>query len=206
LVEPVAGTTIGLGYRSQMTHDLDGHFSGDGLSQSANTTLNLPDMVTLSLRHEITPTTRLLGTVEWTNWSRFQDVSVTIPGVTTLGEAANWSDGWFYSVGGEYDYSSVLTLRSGVAYEVSPIDDPTKRLVQIPDNNRIWLNIGASYKCEFCRELLHSEATTLDVGYSHVFIEDGAFNDTTPDGSTQITGTINNAHFDLVSVGVRSEW
>ncbi len=205
LLEPTAGTSIGLGYRSQLTHDLDGRFSAGGSSFDASSSLNLPDIVTLSLRQEITPTTRLLGTVEWTNWSLFKDVSVKTP-AGTLGETANWSDGWFFSVGGEYDYSPLLTLRSGVAYELSPIDDASKRLVQIPDNNRVWLNIGASYKCDFCRSLLHSEETTLDVGYSHVFIQDGGFNDTTPDGSAQIAGNITDAHFDLVSVGMRTKW
>ncbi|MBS0250407.1 MAG: outer membrane protein transport protein [Proteobacteria bacterium] len=206
LLEPMAGTSIGLGYRSQLTHDLDGHFRNGAFGSDATSSLNLPDIVTLSLRQEITPTTRLLGTVEWTNWSLFKDVSVKIPAVGSLGETANWSDGWFFSLGGEYDYSPLLTLRSGVAYEISPIDDPTKRLVQIPDNNRVWLNIGASYKCDFCRSLLNSEETTLDVGYSHVFIENGGFNDTTPDGSTQIAGNITDAHFDLVSVGMRTKW
>lgn len=205
LIEPLAGTTIGVGYRSQMTHDLSGRFGGVGPSQAASSTLDLPDIVTVSLRQEITPRTRLLGTVEWTNWSRFKNVSVDLPGGVSLGEAANWSDGWFFSVGGEYDYSPLLTLRSGVAYEISPIDDPTKRLVQVPDNNRIWLNIGASYKCDFCRELLHSEATTLDFGYSHVFIQDGAFDLNTPTG-IPVSGLVTNAHFDLVSIGMRTKW
>lgn len=204
MLEPVAGTTIGLGYRSQMTHDFGGHFSSGGVGADANSTLNLPDIVTLSLRQEITPTARLLGTVEWTNWSVFKDVSISLPG-GTLGEKANWSDGWFFSVGGEYDYSPLLTLRSGVAYEISPIDDPTKRLVQVPDNNRVWLNIGASYKCNFCQNLLHSEATTLDLGYSHVFVQDGAFDLNTPTG-IPMSGLVSNAHFDLVSIGMRTKW
>ncbi|RUO97481.1 outer membrane protein transport protein [Hyphomicrobium sp.] len=205
MLEPVAGTTIGLGYRSQMTHDLDGNLSGLGPSHDATSTLDLPDIVTLSLRQEMTPTTRLLGTVEWTNWSRFQNVAVSAPGIPALNVAANWNDGWFFSLGGEYDYSPLLTLRSGVAYELSPIDDASKRLVQVPDNNRVWLNIGASYKCEFCRSLLNSEQTTLDFGYSHVFIQDGAFDLETPTG-IPVTGLVRNAEFDLLSMGVRTKW
>jgi long-chain fatty acid transport protein len=206
LLEPFEGTSIGLGYRSQLTHNFDGSLRGVGPTTSASSTLNLPDIVTLSLRQVVTPTTRLLGTVEWTNWSVFKDISVSAPGRPTLGEAANWSDGWFFSVGGEYDYSPLLTLRSGVAYEISPIDDPTKRLIQVPDNNRVWLNIGASYKCDYCRSLLHTEETTLDVGYSHVFIQDGGFNDLGPAGAPAVAGNVTNAYFDLVSVGMRSKW
>ena len=36
-----------------------------------------PDIVTLSLRQEMTPNMRLLGTVQWENWSRFKQLSVT---------------------------------------------------------------------------------------------------------------------------------
>ncbi len=50
---------------------------------------------------------------------------------------------------------------------LSPEDSATKRFTTIPDNNRVWLNLGASYKW--------SQATTIDVAYSHVFVQDGAF-------------------------------
>jgi long-chain fatty acid transport protein len=203
-LEPAAGTTIGLGYRSQLTHDLDGsfHSAAGGVTVPAVGTIDLPDIVTLSLRQVMTPTTRLLGTVQWTNWSRFKDVSVSLPGGAGLSVPANWDDGWFFSVGGEYDYSRDLTLRSGVAYEISPIDDPSKRLVQIPDNNRVWLSIGASYKW--------SEATTFDAGYSHIFIQDGGINLYTPSGPgvAPVGPFIGNAEasVDLISVGMRTKW
>lgn len=199
-IEPTAGTTIGLGYRSQMTHDLEGTFHGDLLTGGANVpaigTINLPDIVTLSLRQVVTPTTRLLGTVQWSNWSRFKDVALSSP-VGNLAVQSNWDDGWFFSVGGEYDYSPTLTLRSGVAYEISPIDDATKRLVQIPDNNRVWLSIGASYKW--------SDAITLDVGYSHIFIQDGGLDLYSPLGQGPFVGNVE-ASVDLFSVGMRTKW
>lgn len=204
-LEPTAGTTIGLGYRSQMTHDLEGTFTGDlltgGQTVPAVGTINLPDIVTLSLRQVVTPDTRLLGTVQWSNWSRFKDLPLSTPG-GQLSMPANWDDGWFFSVGGEYDYSPALTLRTGVAYEISPIDSPSKRLVQIPDNNRVWLSVGASYKW--------SEAITLDVAYSHIFIEDGGVSLYTADNPTGITlgpftGNVE-ASVDLFSVGMRTRW
>ncbi|WP_291163376.1 OmpP1/FadL family transporter [Hyphomicrobium sp.] len=204
-LEPAPGTTIGLGYRSQMTHDMEGTFHSVALTAGTNVpgvaTVNLPDIVTLSGRQVITPTTRLLGTVQWTNWSRFKDLPLDIPG-HTLAVEANWNDGWFFSVGGEYDYSPLLTLRSGVAYEISPIDSATGRLVQIPDNNRIWLSVGASYKW--------SESITLDVGYSHLFIQDGGVELSPPsvDGvpnPTTFSGT-SQAAVDLFSVGMRTKW
>ncbi|CCB65128.1 Membrane protein involved in aromatic hydrocarbon degradation [Hyphomicrobium sp. MC1] len=204
-LEPFTGTTIGLGYRSQLTHNIDGSFSAlGGLPGTA--TVNLPDIVTLSGRQVITPTTRLLGTVEWTNWSRFKNLPLSLPSIGGgLNLPTNWADGWFFSVGGEYDYTPYLTLRTGVAYEMSPIDSATGRIVQIPDNNRVWLSVGASYKW--------TEATTFDIGYSHIFIQDGGVDISTPEG----TGTLaplptlefkgeSQAAVDLVSFGMRTRW
>jgi len=205
-LEPTQGTTIGLGYRSQMTHDLEGSFHSAALPSVVNgpgvATLNLPDIVTLSARQVITPTTRLLGTIEWTNWSVFKDLPLALPGGNQLDVKANWHDGWFFSVGGEYDYSPLLTLRSGVAYELSPIQDASERLVQVPDNNRVWLSVGASYKW--------SDSITLDAGYSHIFVQDGGIKQSPPtfDGfPTGPTFTGNSqASIDLISVGVRTKW
>ncbi|HET6388014.1 OmpP1/FadL family transporter [Hyphomicrobium sp.] len=205
-IEPRAGTTIGLGYRSQMTHELEGTFHSDGITSGFNVPgtakVNLPDIVTLSARQEITPTTRLLGTVEWKNWSVFKQLPLDLPGGNQLALDTNWHDGWFFSVGGEYDYSPVLTLRSGVAYEISPIRDASERIVQIPDNDRVWLSIGASYKW--------SDSITLDAGYSHIFVQDGGISRSPatfngfPTGPT-FNGTVE-ASIDLFSVGVRTKW
>ncbi|MFA5958781.1 OmpP1/FadL family transporter [Hyphomicrobium sp.] len=206
MIEPAKGTTIGLGYRSGMDLNLGGNFRQPlaiaptipAGSYNATGSLKLPDLVTASFRQEVTPQTRLLGTVEWTNWSRFQSLDLVSDGAGgKLSIPANWSNGWFFSLGGEYDYSPVITLRTGVAYELSPEDDATKRFTTIPDNNRVWLNFGASYKW--------SETITLDFAYSHIFVQDGAFERASPTLPVTLTGEqVSSA--DLISVGLRSQW
>jgi len=207
MLEPFVGTTIGLGYRSQLTHNIDGSFAAQSLpggGMPGTATVNLPDIVTLSARQVITPTTRLLGTVEWTNWSRFKNIPLALP-IGGLSLPTNWDDGWFFSIGGEYDYTRYLTLRTGVAYEISPIDSATGRIVQIPDNNRIWVSVGASYKW--------TDATTFDIGYSHIFVQDGALDLQTPTGSGALSPLPvlpfkgeSQAAVDLVSLGMRTRW
>jgi long-chain fatty acid transport protein len=197
LLAPAAGTSIGLGWRSALTHELDGNlsiptFGIAGVPTKAE--IKLPDIVTLGFRQAVSSNTRLLGTVEWTNWSRFDKVTLSsIP----FALETNWSDGWFFSAGGEYDYSPALTLRAGAAYEISPVDDPTKRLTTIPDNDRVWLNIGASYK--------YSEATTIDFAYSHVFVQDGDFDRSNLTGAIREQGNVA-ASVDLISFGYRTRW
>jgi long-chain fatty acid transport protein len=78
----------------------------------------------------------------------------------------NYRDGWFYALGAEYAYSPALVLRGGVAYEVSPIEDRTRDIL-LPDSNRVWVSLGASYK--------YSEQIIVDFGYSHIFFDDAPF-------------------------------
>lgn len=220
LLQPTASTTIGLGYRSQLTHKLEGDFGtvGTPLRIDGEVELNLPDIVTLSFRQAITPQARVMGTVEWSHWSRFQELrveaanngltifdinprtglpaSTTTTGQTIATIDANWADGWFFSLGGEYDLNARTTLRAGVAYEISPVDDPTKRIIGIPDSDRIWLSLGGSYKW--------SEFTTLDFAYTHIFLDDATFDRTSLSGFA-LQGDVE-ASTDIVSVSLRTKW
>jgi long-chain fatty acid transport protein len=175
LWQPTHATSIGLGYRSAVTEDVNGDFtrgaglSGPAVSTTATGRLTLPDEVTLSARQYVSPRLALLGTIEWQNWSRVQNVAATssgCPGGVCEVLNLNYRDGWFYSIGAEYALNPQLTLRTGVAYETSPIQDSTRDIL-LPDSNRVHLAAGASYK--------YSEKITLDVGYSHLFFQDGTF-------------------------------
>lgn len=197
---PAAGTNIGLGYRSQMTQTLEGDFFSPavGGTVGANVELKLPDIVTLSLRQAVAPNMRVLGTVEWTQWSRFDELRVKSAnsGVTLAAIPANWSDSWLFSVGGEYDVNRALTLRTGVGYEISPVDDPTKRIVGIPDSNRIWASIGASYK--------YSASTSIDFAYTHIFLEDAELRRTSLQGLAVVADV--EAKTDILSVALKTRW
>ena len=74
------------------------------------------------------------------------------------------------------------TVRSGVAYEESPVQNPVERSARLPDTNRVWLSVGATRNI--------SPSTTLNLAYSHVFFEDGSIDRTTefPVGDIQFLG------------------
>ncbi len=195
LLQPTAGTSIGLGYRSQLTQELEGDFvTARGVVPNAQADLELPGILTLSLRQDIAPNMRLLGTVEWTDWSRFKQLVLTPVGLTI---PANWSDGWFFSVGGEYDLNPGLTLRAGIGYEISPVDDPTKRFTSIPDNDRVWLSGGGTVKI--------SDKISADFSYTHVFVETGDFQRTGPGSGFVYTGQ-SEAQVDIFSVSMKTRW
>ncbi len=179
LWNPNRGTTVGLGFRSSINHDLDGNFDIAGVPLLAGVTANLktPETVTLSLRQALTPQLTGLASVEWANWSRLQSLDVfcttntppfCAPGALRDSIALGWHDSWFFSGGLEYALSPVATLRTGVAYEKSPIQNPEERTVRTPDSDRIWASIGASWK--------FSPNASLDFAYSHIFVKDASIN------------------------------
>ncbi len=197
LLKPAEGTSVGLGFRSSIEHDLEGSFnSPTGLTLPVTATLETPEMVTFSISQAVSNAMRVMGTVEWSNWSRVDTVPVVgLPGAVI---DANWDDGWFVSGGMEYDYMPGLTLRGGVAYEKSPIREPGQRLVQLPDSDRIWVGLGASYR--------YSEATTLDFSYAHVFFEDAHLTR----GALGLPAFVLDADVEnsanIISVGMRTRW
>lgn len=209
-VEPTPGTSIGLGYRSGISHTLKGHSElGTIAKTKAQASAILPDMASLGVRHAVSPTTRILGEVEWVNWSRFGVIPIVItepiPGMAAAGSTVanldfRWRDGWLFAIGGEYDWSPTLTLRTGVGYEISPVDGATTRLVQDPDSNRLWLSLGGSYDWD--------ANTRLDFSYSHLFFENSAPFNRVP-SSTSLNGPalIGTADIseDLISVGFKTD-
>jgi long-chain fatty acid transport protein len=199
LLQPAAGTSIGLGWRSQLTHKLEGDFGQVGGGKvSATAELDLPDIVTLSLTQALAPNLRVLGTVEWSHWSRFKELRVDRSVGSDLVIGANWSDGWFFALGAEYDYSRQLTLRAGAAYEISPVDSPEKRIITIPDSDRVWLSAGLSYKW--------SEATTIDLAYTHIFFDDAPFERSLISDPSKILKGEVDASTDIITLGLKMKW
>jgi long-chain fatty acid transport protein len=216
LWQPLPGTSLGLGFRSAVGLDVSGAFTrgegaltGGAFRADATAGLTLPEQVTFSFRQAVAPRWAVLGTVEWQNWSRLGDVAAVGPGCPEAGVCEvlnlNFRDGWFFSLGAEYTWSPTLRLRGGVAYEISPIGDRTRSIL-LPDSNRVFLGVGASYK--------HSEHIVVDFAYSHIFFADAPYCIASPDtGSTHCNAATppdaillrgsNDSSVDLVSIGLR---
>jgi len=193
------GTTVGLGYRSSVQHNLEGTATivGTAIGNSIEAGINTPETVTLSLRQALGPRWTGLATVEWSNWSRLKALEVectSTPCVPPLNPTLplGWHDGWFFSAGAEYEWSPNLTLRGGAAYEISPIQNADERPVRLPDSNRIWASVGASYKW--------SDRITVDLAYTHIFAEDSKIDRT--DGSVLLLADVESS-VDIISAGLK---
>jgi len=200
---PAPGTSIGLGYRSSIRHTLEGSVTveGTGLGGPIEADVETPGKATLSFSQAVAPNMRVLGTIDWTNWSTLDVVRVR-PAPTAIGKTITldfqWHDAWFFALGGEWDVNPQLTLRAGGAYEMSPIRNPTERLVQLPDADRIWLSLGATYRL--------NDTTALNFGYSHVFVEDASLQRGLTTAPAPVLFADTNSRVDIVSVGLTMRW
>jgi long-chain fatty acid transport protein len=200
-VTPTPTTTLGIGYRSGIDQKIDGTLGISGIgSFNINTTLKLPDTVSVGLRQRLTPQWTALATVEWTNWSRIGTSVISgAPVPTSL--PFQYKDGWFYSVGAEYMWNEQLKLRGGVGFEKSPITDDV-RIPLLPDNDRFWLSAGGTYQW--------SPKISFDLAYSHLFVKSTPINITAVSGNPWFTGVPYvgdvSSHVDIISVGFHYRW
>ncbi|GLK68045.1 OmpP1/FadL family transporter [Hansschlegelia plantiphila] len=162
-VAPWEGGSVGVGYRSAITHNVSGDLYTPGPDFKVKGKVPLPETVSVGVRQRVTQDLTLLGGVEWTNWSRLDKVKVKNKsgGGTITSLPFNYDDGWFFSGGVEYAFRPDLTLRTGVGYELSPVNDKN-RTNRLPDDDRWWLSAGGSYK--------YSDRLSFDLGYTYVFV------------------------------------
>jgi long-chain fatty acid transport protein len=199
---PFAGTEIGLGFRSMIHHELEGTATvAPGVVLPIKANVNLPETVTFGVSQRITDQFKIMGGIEWTNWSRLRVAPVVnqLSGTALTGLPFRYDDGWFFSVGAEYQWTPQFAVRAGFAYEMSPIDDQT-RDVRIPDNDRYWASLGATYKW--------SDKLSFDVAYSHIFVNKGNIN--LVPGNPSYVGlpfvAETKPSIDIVSVALKYRW
>jgi long-chain fatty acid transport protein len=201
-LKPTAWTEVGVGFRSSVHESLSGTLTTPASVLPVNANINLPEMVTAGIRQKISAQWTLLGGFEWDNWSRVNIMPVTFGGVPVTDVPFKYKDGYMTSLGVEYAWNEALTLRTGVAYEWSPID-LSNREVLLPDGNRIWASIGATYH--------YSNKLSFDVGYSHGFLAKSSIAVVPgapqfPNVGLPFVARVKNARFDIISAAITYRW
>jgi len=197
LYQPTQKTRLGASYRSSIKHDLEGDIKFDlhaglksivpaleakGVKRLSNrditASVDLPETISLSLVHQINPRLELLGDVTWMNWSSFPEllISDAETGDTVTNTPEEWEDVARFSLGANYKYSDKLTLRTGVALDEEAIPSEKLRTPRMSGNDRTWLSFGAGYKM--------NKKTSFDFGYSHLFLDETAIDNTDEAGYT----------------------
>jgi long-chain fatty acid transport protein len=173
--------TLGLAYHSAIYHNLAGPLtftldpaglgaairSASGLftNTPGSAKLTTPDMVDGGVRIRLDDRWTVMGELDWTNWSRFQNLTVIAQNPAQPNDVtqANWHGTVFGSAGAEYALNDLWKLRGGAGYDESPVPDATRN-ARIPDADRVWLALGVDYR--------FSPGYGLSLSYGHLFNSD----------------------------------
>lgn len=206
-------TRLGLAYRSEVDVDVEGKAnfkvpvsaapilsSGAFVDSGISAAITLPQSLSISVAHEMDAMT-LLADVTWTGWSSFDELRIKYdnPAQPDSVTTEDWQDTFRYSIGVDWQQSEKLTLRTGIAYDETAVPNAERRTPRIPGNNRTWLSFGGTY--------IISEAFTVDVGYTHIFISDTKINSTfessQPALESNLKGTYEDIAADIFSAQLR---
>ena len=150
MYEPTPQTTLGLHYRSQVNHKLDGRIVAEGTggadqNSAGKANLNLPEIASFSAVHDVDDQWSVMGGATWFGWSNFERITATTDaGVQVQNILQGYKNSWAFNVGAEYKHSDDWTFRGGVQYDATPTTDGF-RSTRTPDGDRIWLSGGATY-------------------------------------------------------------
>lgn len=208
--EPVDGTRMGLTWRSEIKHKLEGsgrfevptnvravlNAVGSQAFQplgDVRANVSTPQSVDLGLTQEF-GAFALHGTVSWTDWSSFEEIRVRFenPAQADVVDEQHWKDTWFYSIGATYQLDPAWQLRTGIAFDKTPTQAQF-RTPRIADGDRTWLSAGVGWQA--------SDRLALDVGYTHIFVDDSSIDIATATGN-RLTGSFDNK-VDIVAVTAR---
>ena len=179
LFRPDEATSVGLSYRSSVFQKLEGDaeftvpkkaaiLTAGGAFQDSGVTARtrLPEAFSLGAARRVAPKWTLVGQIDWTRWSRFQELRIQFdnPNQPDSVDNENWHDATRYSLGAIFRPTDTWTLRAGVAYDQSPVLDDY-RTPAIPDNDRKWVALGVEKRL--------GKRVTVGLEYAHEFLGDG---------------------------------
>lgn len=211
LYAPNERSRIGISYRSKISHEITGDATYDkpaGLpaqlaasprfaNTGARASVDLPESINLSAYADLDAKWSVMADINWMRWSRFEELRVRFDnGAPDNVTPEHWRNTTRVAVAANYRYDERWKLRGGIAYDPTPVKDEflTPR---IPDDDRIWLAIGAQYK--------PSKQAAWDFGYAHLFVKDTSINKSEPPLGGRLVGDYENS-VDILSVQYRQEF
>lgn len=134
--------------------------------------ITTPESATFGAYHEFDKLA-LMAEVAWTRQSRLKELRLKIDTVNGIeqGDAVirqDWKDTYRYALGANYRLNDRVLLRTGIAYDESPVSSPELRHPGAPDSNRYWLSFGANYQLK--------DNLSLDLAYSYVLFDEAEMN------------------------------
>ncbi|HIE1909354.1 TPA: outer membrane protein transport protein [Haemophilus influenzae] len=151
---------IGLAYHSKVDIDFtDRTATSLGVGKKGDLTLTLPDYLELSGFHQLTDKLAVHYSYKYTHWSRLTRLYASPEnGKKAFDKELQYSNNSRVALGASYNLYEKLTLRAGIAYDQAA--SRHQRSAAIPDTDRTWYSLGATYK--FTPNL------SVDLGYAYL--------------------------------------
>ena len=202
-------TNLGVAFRSEVEIEAEGEANftvpanssfvfgtGAFVDSDISADVSLPASLSFSGSHRRDKIT-YLADITWTGWSSFDELRIEYdnPAQPDSVTTEDWDDTFRYSLGLDYQYSDKLILRTGLAYDETPVPSPERRTPRLPGADRTWLSFGASYQ--------YSKQLSFDAGYSHLFIDDPEINNEFESSIPTLAATLEGdyeASVDIISV------
>lgn len=161
---------VGFAYKSEVVMDFEGHAEGIsyGSYKPGMMSVTLPATAELASFHQLNDQWAIHASINWTDWSSFKELTAVFPEKSDLIKSENWEDNYRFALGTTYQYDAKLALRAGVAYDTSAVDDKN-RTATIPETDRTWVSLGASY--------VATPQLTLDAGFTYIFAKDATISE-----------------------------
>lgn len=167
-------------YRAPFTIKYKGENERSGLinaNSDISAKIEYPTIVGLAYGVEFTDTLRAELDFEWLEFSQYKNLTINDSGMAWPTAAQQLKDTWTIGIGGEWDFATNWTARTGFMYLRNPTPDDTYGPLG-PDDNQGVISFGLGYE---------NEKHAVDVGYAY-----GLF-----DGRS-ISGSVNSppGHYD----------
>lgn len=170
---PVDNLRFGLSYRSKVNHHAKGDFRlGDMATKyDAAASLSTPAWLMATAAWDVNDLLSLYATFRWTDWSSFKDLDINYS-VGTKNVHNAWKDTYLVSLGADMRFYDWWTMRAGIGYETSAVDEAQYRTAIIPDADRLWLALGSSFKVAKDFQLDVSAAWLHGIGERDLYADD----------------------------------
>ena len=189
---PADNLRFGLSYRSKVNHHAEGDFTVNNLRQGntaitgdtlgalwgkhdATVSLSTPAWLMATAAWDVNDLLSLYATFRWTDWSSFKDLDInySVGQVTMTKNVHNaWKDTYLVSLGADMRFYDWWTMRAGIGYETSAVDEAQYRTAIIPDADRLWLALGSSFKVAKDFQLDVSAAWLHGIGERDLYADD----------------------------------
>jgi long-chain fatty acid transport protein len=110
----------------------------------ASSSIDLPETIAVNFYQDISSNLAIMGGINWTRWERVKNLVIKFDNAAQPDSITNlnYKNSTFSSLGLNYKYTPQLSLKTGIAYDKSPVTNAQDKHL------------------------------SFDFGYSHLFIDD----------------------------------